>query len=50
MRKLWIYTVGVVPLGFFSERLQAALGTPTFLVCVLAYLLLLRLLAERVGK
>lgn len=50
MRKLWIYTAGVLPLGFFSERLQAALGTPLFLGAALAYVLLLRLLAERFGK
>jgi hypothetical protein len=50
MRKLWVYTAGVLPLGFFSERLQATLGTPIFLVCAVGYLLLLRLLAERFGK
>jgi hypothetical protein len=50
MRKLWIYTAGVIPLGFFSEQLQAMLGSPLFLGATLAYVLLLRLLAEKFGR
>lgn len=50
MRKLWIYTLGVILFGFFSEWLQAVLGTAWFLMLAVTYAVVIRVIAERVGK
>jgi len=51
MRKLHIYLIGIVVLGFASEYLKRTMmnGALFFGLCVV-YLILLRLLAERFGK
>lgn len=51
MRKLHIYLIGIVVLGFASGYLKRAMpnGALFFVLCVF-YLILLRLLAERFGK
>ena len=51
MRKIYIYILGITPLGFFHEQLKsAAPNGAVFLLGGLAYLVLLRLVAEKFGK
>jgi hypothetical protein len=50
MKKLYIYLIGIVPLGFFYYDLRNTISQPVFLLCVLVYLVLLRLLAEKFGR
>lgn len=49
MKKGAIYFVGVVLLGL-SYALKPLVGDPTFFVGAITYLILLRLVAEKVGK
>ncbi len=50
MKKIWIYMAGVAPFAFFYEQLKALTSGPLFLVAAIAYLLLLRVIAEKFGK
>jgi hypothetical protein len=50
MKKIWIYMVGVAPLAFFYEPLKTFVSGPVFLICAIAYLLILRWFAEKFGK
>lgn len=50
MKKIWVYIAGVVPFAFFYEPLKALVSGPLFLAGAITYLLLLRMLAEKVGK
>lgn len=50
MKKFWIYTIGVALLGLFYFQFKAAFGGPVFLAGSILYLLVVRMLAERLGK
>jgi hypothetical protein len=50
MKKIYIYLIGIVPLGFFYYELKNMLGQAMFLLCGIVYLILLRLFAEKIGK
>lgn len=41
---------GVAPIAFFYEQLKALTNGPLFLLAGIAYLLLVRLIAEKFGK
>lgn len=50
MKKIWIYMLGLMPLAFFYEQLKALTNGPVFLVSVAVYLLLVRIVAEKLGR
>ena len=50
MRKINIYIIGVAVLGLTWEWLQAKIGGALALATALGYLLLVRFVAERLGK
>jgi hypothetical protein len=51
MRKVHIYALGVIPLGFFHTQLKSAFPHPaSMLLSVVMYCLILRLIAEKFGK
>ena len=50
MKKIWVYMLGLLPLALFYEQLKAMGNGPVFLVSVVVYLLLVRLVAEKLGR
>lgn len=50
MKKIWIYMLGLLPLALFYEQLKALTSGPVFLISAVVYLLLVRLVAERLGR
>lgn len=50
MKKIWIYMLGLLPLALFYEQLKALASGPVFLISAVVYLLLVRLVAERLGR
>lgn len=50
MKRVWIYTLGLLPLAYFYEQLKALVTGPVFLVSAIVYLLLVRLVAEWLGR
>jgi hypothetical protein len=48
--KLLIYILGLVPLAYFYERLKAELNGLTFVLVAVAYLVVVRVLAEKYGS
>ena len=50
MKKAWIYLAGVVVFGLAYAWLETKMSEPVFFAGAIGYLLLLRLLAEKLGK
>lgn len=50
MRKTWIYLAGVVVFGLTYTWLKTIMSEPVFFIGAISYLLLLRFVAERIGK
>lgn len=50
MKKFWIYMAGVAVFAFFYAWLKTVVAQPVFFIGGLAYLVLIRLLAEKFGK
>lgn len=50
MKKFWIYMIGVAVFAFFYAWLKTVVAQPIFFVAGLAYLVLVGLLAEKLGK
>ena len=48
--KFLIFFVGIVPLVFFSNGLRETLGDPISLVVAIAYIVLMRFIAEKLGR
>lgn len=49
-RPAWIYLLGLLPLGLAYEPLRALMGNPVFFLAAVAWLLLVRQVAMRVGR
>lgn len=50
MKKIWIYVLGMLPFALFYEQLRALTAGPVFLASSVVYLLLVRLVAEKIGR
>ncbi len=50
MKKAWIYLAGLVVFGLAYTWLKTMMSEPVFFIAAIGYLLLLRLLAEKLGK
>jgi hypothetical protein len=50
MRKTWIYLAGVVVFGVAYAWLKTMISDPVFFVGAIGYLLLLRFVAEKLGR
>ncbi|MGB3071700.1 MAG: hypothetical protein WBC18_24355 [Ottowia sp.] len=50
MKKRWIYLAGVIVFGLAYAWLKANMRESVFFVAAIGYLLLLRLIAEKLGK
>jgi len=49
-KKKWIYLAGVIAFGLAYPGLKANMRESVFFVAAIGYLLLLRLVAEKLGK
>jgi hypothetical protein len=50
MKKIWIYVIGIAPLGYFYEALKGLMSGPVFLGLAIIYLFVVRWIAEKFGK
>jgi hypothetical protein len=50
MKKAWVYIAGVVFFGLAYAWLKTTVSEPVFFASAVGYLLLLRLVAEKIGK
>lgn len=50
MKKIWIYMLGLLPLALFYEQIKSFASGPIFLVAAVGYLLLIRFVAEKLGR
>jgi hypothetical protein len=50
LKKIWIYMLGLLPLALFYEQLKGLASGPVFLVSAVVYLLLIRFVAEKLGR
>lgn len=50
VKKIWIYMLGLLPLALFYAQLKGLASGPVFLVSAVVYLLLIRFIAEKLGR
>lgn len=50
VKKIWIYMLGLLPLALFHAQLKGLASGPVFLVSAVVYLLLIRFIAEKLGR